>query len=150
MKKRTSVIVGVFFIFLMFGSTLAYTILSAFRTEEKKEEVSLPSGNIVYEELKEDVENFAVSEGRTLIKFYYNALCTGCSGQKTYLESVTSQNSGKILLEELTDSTAHAPKVNIRSQRGSDELVNATNDGVFESLCNLMVYPPVDCALKNV
>ena len=150
MKKRTSVVIGIFFIFLMFGSTIAYTLLSAFRTEEKKDEVELPKTSIVYEELEETVENLAVANGKTIIKLYYNVLCEGCQDQKTYLEYVTNQNSGKIILEELTDNNANAPKVNIRSQKGSDELVNATSDAVYDSLCNLIVYPPVDCALRKV
>jgi hypothetical protein len=74
----------------------------------------------------------------------------GCQEQKTYLEYITNQNSGKIILEELTDNNVNAPKANIRSQKGSDELVNATSDDVYDSLCNLMVYPPVDCALRKV
>jgi hypothetical protein len=150
MKKRISTIIGIFFIFLMSGSTIAYTLLSAFKNEEKKEEVSLPKANIVYEELNETVENLAVTNGKIIVKLYYNALCVGCQEQKTYLEYITNQNSGKIILEELTDNNVNAPKANIRSQKGSDELVNATSDDVYDSLCNLMVYPPVDCALRKV
>jgi hypothetical protein len=152
MKNRTSAVVGLFFIFLMFGSTIAYTLLSGsgFSIGGNKEEVSLPSTNIVYGELAKNVETFAMSKGRTIVKFYYNALCNGCQEQKTYLEYTANQNAGGIILEELTDNNINAPKVSIMNQRGSDELVNATNDAVFDSLCNLMFNPPVDCALRKV
>jgi hypothetical protein len=149
MKKTTSIIIGIFFIILMLGSILPYTLSLIFSTEEKPKP-SLPNTNIIYEELNSTVEDYAVANGKTVIKFYFNALCTGCQEQKKYLEEVTSQNSGKIILEELTDNAANEPRVSIRGQRGTDEFVDATSDAIFDSLCSVMSNPPVDCALRNV
>jgi len=146
MKKRTSIIIGVFFIILMFGSTIAYTLLTALRTEEQKVVVSLPTEPVVNGELKKDVENLALSKGITVVKLYYNALCTGCQEQRQALETVTNVTAaGQIILEELTDNSVNAPKVSMKSQKGSNELVNATNSAVFDSLCELMLQPPLDC-----
>lgn len=148
MKK--SAIIGIFFIVLMLGSTIAYSIMSAIRTPQSQDETKLPDTNIIDYNLTANQEEILLQNGRVIARFTYSINCLECLQQKSYLESFAKQYSDQIFLEEIKDATVQNSTLAVNSLRGSDTLTNITQENVLNVFCDLMLQPPVDCVLRKV
>jgi hypothetical protein len=150
--KKTMVIIGaVFILLLMIVQMFAYTILQAVgpQTKEKK----LLKQEIITYELPFDEESGLISQGITILKFYYTVNCLDCLNQKNSLEFLANQYKGEFLLEELqSNQTITTPILIISSARDTVTLNNATNFEIVDNLCDLMLQPPIEfrCAVRNV
>ena len=147
MANKKIAIAGIFFIILMFGSTIAYVVLMT--TNSNNNQPTLPSSKILTSELPSSTEIFMISSGYILIKFNYNINCSeNCTELRTFLEGIaTSQQT--VYLEELTLNATSEPSVQILTSSGALNVQNATVDSVTNNLCNLNI-PLTECALKNV
>ena len=146
LKISKTTILAMFFIFLMVGSTLAYSILQVFSPSEPG--IELPEGNIIDYELTSEQEIRLLTNGKTILRFEYYLTCVECLDQKTLLEGLTNQFSNQILLQEiLTDDST---SLTITSRYGQEDLKNITQDTVIDSLCSLMADPPVGCIRRGV
>ena len=151
MKMKKSAVIGIFFIVLMLGSTVAYSILSAIRTPQQNESTTLPNTNIIDYELNSKQEDLLLNNGFTVVRYVYNINCIDCLQKKSYLESFASANSKQIFLQELVgNSTVQNDALSVNSLRGYDTLANVTEGNFMDMACDYMLQPPVDCTLRNV
>ena len=148
MKK--SALISIFFIVLMLGSTLAYSILSAVNNPQQKQTTTtLPPTNIIDYELSSDMEDYLLQNGMAIAKFTYITSCLECQSQKSYLESFARQYPTQIFLEELK-GTSQGSSLVVNSYKATRTLTNVTNEKIFDAFCDAMLQPPVDCALNEV
>jgi len=152
--KVKPAIVGMFLIFLMFGSTIAYGVLQAvFYGPAQTTTTTLPDTNIVNYRLSQNQENLLLSQGKTLLLYFYNSTCSICIDQKQSLEQLvtSSKFSDQLFLEEILTNTnnANIPNLIVASYVGQKAINNITSDQITAVLCDLMVQPPVECALRK-
>lgn len=148
-SKKT--VISLFFIFLMVGSTVTYSLLQSIRQPENKE-VKLPTTNVVDYELTEEQEKLLIEDGKVVLKFLYSKACEGCLQKKNVLDSVAADNafSSQVMIEEILSSRPDLPMLTVVSYRGQKILTNYTNDDLLDALCELMVQPPVSCAVRKI
>ncbi len=159
-KFKTSWI-GLFLIAVMLFSTFAYAIIQRFNSGENGQ---LPKSNIINYQLDDNLKNAFIQYGVTMITFDYNLGCENCVAQKSTLEFFANEYKlnldnpklsiddvyGKIFLEEILDEGLDKSKTKITSAYGEDEMIDANETQIVNSLCKLMVSPPVACAIKNL
>lgn len=145
--QRTASIIALFLIFIMVGSSVAFSILQSVRTP--KAELELPNTNIINYELKPEVENYLIQNGRTIIRLDYALACVECLNRKAFLESAANQFSDQIMLVEIV-TTESIPSLTATSIYGQRSLSNVTEEEIVDVLCELMVKPPVFCAVRKV
>ncbi|MDI6798863.1 MAG: hypothetical protein QMD12_02610 [Candidatus Aenigmarchaeota archaeon] len=150
--KISKTVIALVFIFLMVGSTIAYSILKSLGlTGQTGYAVKLPEKNIIDYELDIETEKFLLDRGVTIVKLYYVQACPECLRQKSFLESFANQYSNQIILEEiLSNKTTSIPNLIISSYRGQRILENATDEEMIDAFCDLMLKPPVGCAVRKI
>jgi hypothetical protein len=148
MKLTKSKIVGIFFIILMLIP--AYSFISGIRTAQPPSEATLPGTNIIDYELTAQQEDLLLQNGKVVAKFTYSINCLECLQQKSYLESFARQYSNQIFLVEISNATVHTSALHANSLRGYETLANVTQENILDVFCELMLQPPVDCALRKV
>ena len=150
MKLDKKTVVSLFFIILMAGSTATYALLQAVR--QPVTEVNLPSSNVVNYELTEEQENLLMQNGKTILKYIYSQSCEGCLQKKNVLDSVAADKtfSDQVMVEQILSSKQGLPILTVVSYRGQKVLTNYTNDDLVDALCEMMVQPPVGCAVRKI
>lgn len=152
-KINKSLVAGLFMIFLMVGSTLAYAILQSFAPSQsqEEEEIELPEQSIIDYSLTSEQYNYLLRAGITIVEFEYSLACEECRDTKTWLEAATNEFSNQMLLIELTVSDSDAlPIVRIESSYGRRVLSKPTTDEMMESFCDLLTEPPIRCATSGM
>lgn len=134
--------IALVFIFLMFGSTFAYALLSSFRSQE--EEIQMPEGMILTYELNEKQIRYLRSRGYTLIKYSYPTGCLDCVGVINNLERITQNSEGQIFLQEIS-TVDTSPKFTITSLRGEKTINNPTNEEIENTVCDYLLSRPLWC-----
>ncbi|MEM5836293.1 MAG: hypothetical protein QXR09_02045 [Candidatus Aenigmatarchaeota archaeon] len=146
MKK--SVLLGWMLILLVLSSTLIYLISSLLI------QPSLPTGNIVEYELDIQQKNLALRQGRVLMEFFYGRNCKDCQEKISILESIANKYPDKVFLEKVlldeTPTRLHLIGFNITEnviylQEKDLEEENVTEENIMNLLCEIMLYPPVEC-----
>jgi hypothetical protein len=155
LKRRInkSLVAGLFMIFLMVGSTLAYAILQSFAPSqpEEEDEIELPEQSIIDYSLTSEQYNYLLRAGVTIVEFEYSLACEECRDTKAWLESATNEFSNQMLLIELTVGDSDAlPIVRIESSYGKRVLSKPTTDEMMESFCDLLTEPPIRCATSGM
>ena len=148
--KRIGIIAfALFFIFLMLFSIVSSSFLQSSKTNGESE-TKLPESNIVEYELTAEQENYALEQGKTILKFYYTQNCIDCLNQKTFLESLTSQFSDQMILEEVIKQGEKVPTLLVFSYYKQKNLFNATRDEIIDSVCDVLLKPPPGCVVRKV
>lgn len=138
--------IGLFLIAIMLFSTFAYAVIQSFYPRQNTQ---LPESNIVNYQLDASLKDALIQYGRTIITFEYNLGCNNCVNQKSTLEFFANEYKEQIWLEEVSDESLDVSKITISSIYGEEKLVDANETGIASSMCNLMVSPPVACALQR-
>jgi hypothetical protein len=138
---------GIFLIALFLVSSLAYTGYHFFHPAR----VEIPTKNILEEELKPEQKNYLLEKGYTLIEIRYSLNCENCLSQKNLLEQIANSQGFKeqIFLQNIADNT-NVPKIKIESIYGTKILENESQEKIIDALCELLVNPPLVCALRKV
>lgn len=147
MKK--SVLLGIVLTLLMLSSTLIYFI-SSFLLQP-----TLPTGNMVEYELDIQQKNLVLRQGKVLMEFFYGKDCSNCQEKISLLESIANEYKDKVFLEKILVNES-TPKLNfigfnitenrVYLQEKDLEGENITEENVVNVLCEVMFYPPVECA----
>lgn len=138
--------IGLFLIGVMLFSTFAYAVIQSLYPQQN---VQLPTSNIINYELDANLKNALIQYGATIIKFDYNLGCNNCINQKSLLESFANEFKQQIWLQEIVTQSLDESKIDISSFYGEDSLIDANETEIVNSLCNLMVAPPVTCAIRK-
>jgi len=145
LKISKQIFLAIFFIFLMVGSTVVYSLLQVFRPLQQ--EIELPKSNIIDYELTPEQESYLLANGKTVIEFTYNLTCVECLDQKALLEGLTNQFSDQLFLQEIL---AGSSSLTMISRYGQEDLKNITQEAIINALCNLMTNPPVGCIRRGI
>ena len=147
-KKYASLVL----MFLMLGSTITYGALQAFRGWQKSAEKApeLPESNVVDYEITAEQKNYMLRTGRTILDYRYRLACTECANQRAYIEAAARDFPTQIFVQEIIDNNATNSILSIASYYGSEQLTDPSNEEIFDTLCELMVEPPVRCATRNI
>lgn len=138
--------IGLFLIAVMLFSTFAYAVIQSL---SPKQNTQLPESNIIDYQLDPNLRNALIQYGATVITFEYNMGCNNCINQKATLEFFANEYKQQIWLEEIVDESLDVSKITISSVYGEDNVVDANETQLYNSLCKLMVSPPVTCALQT-
>ena len=147
MKK--SALLGIVLTLLMISSTLIYFISSLLPRP------GLPTGNIVEYELSVEQKNLALRQGKVLMEFFYGKDCPDCQEKIYMLESIANDYTKEVFLEKILVNES-LPKLHfigfnitenrVYLQERDLEGENITQENVMNVLCEIMLYPPVECA----
>lgn len=129
----------------MVFSTFAFSLLQSFSPVEKP--ITLPEENIINYELTPEQESILLQNGKTIAKFYYYSGCVECTTQLSFLESIANQFSNQIILQE---TLSNRTSLTIIGYYGQENLINATQEEIFDTFCELMINPPVACITRKV
>jgi hypothetical protein len=158
----TKKIVGlIMVVFLVFGFSIAGVVLQALNFGSRQK---LPEGDIVDYELTTQQANLILSQGKMILRYEYSPTCENCSEYKSYLEQLTYLTGfkGQMFLQEIisNETFADLPILDVlgftisenRYTLFKDTLQgnNVTEGNILNSVCELILRPPVDCALQNV
>lgn len=132
----------------MLSSTFIYFI-SSFLFQP-----TLPEGNIVDYELDIQQKNLVLKQGRVLMEFFYNKNCTECEEKISFLESFANEYKDKTFLEKISVIEGK-PKLHFIGFNVSENRIylqerfleeeNITEENTKKVLCEIMLYPPVEC-----
>ena len=138
--------IGLFLIATMLFSTFAFAVIQSFYP---KQNTQLPESNIINYQLDPSLRGALIQYGATIITFEYNMGCNGCVDQKSALEFFANEYKQQIWLEEIVDESLDVSEMTLSSIYGEDSLIDANETQIVNSLCILMVAPPVACALTT-
>ena len=153
MKINKTVIGGLFLIFIMIGSSIAYGILQTFTGTQtaQEDEIELPSQNIIDYRLNSEQYRYLLRIGKTIVELEYSLACDECREIKSWLEGAANEFSNQLMLIELVVGDSDAlPIVRIESSYGRIVLSEPTPDEVMSSFCDLLVDPPRRCAISGI
>jgi hypothetical protein len=146
--KRSSLI-GIFFLLLMVSSSLIYFLSSVFFHP------TLPEGNIVNYELDVQQKNLVLRKGMVLMEFFYGKECQDCQEKIYFLEDFANQYKDKVFLEKIMMNES-VPKLHFIGFNITENKVylqerllegeNIKEENVKDVFCELVLYPPVECA----
>ena len=147
MKKSS--LVGIFLILIMVSSTLLYFFSSLLF------QPTLPEGNIVDYELNVQQKNLVLRGGKVLMEFFYGKECQDCQEKIYFLENFARQYRDKVFLEKIMTNESmtrlHFIGFNITEnvvylQERFLEGEDIKEENVFNIFCELVLYPPIECA----
>ena len=148
-------------LFMMVGGFSIFPFINQAFTFKPQEQTQLPDTNLVDSALTEAQETALLQKGKTIVRFEYNSTCEKCLVIKDLLEQLAAQEKFKdqIVVEEIPSESKDLPKVGIIGFAIDGNQIrvgqkafqgNVTQEDILNSLCALMLEPPVECALRNV
>jgi hypothetical protein len=149
MKKWT----GIFLIFTMFFSSLAFAFLSKVgdtaHIQQAPEPEGLPSDFIISYRLSPLQFNQAMSTGLTVATYRYEKSCLECANQRAILErlALSQEFSGQVILEEIESSGPASLEVN--SFLGGRTIDDINQESVISVFCELVANPPLGCVTRQ-
>lgn len=146
-KMKWSSMVSIVLLLLMLGSTVTGFVLQALSsgTDEIKDQVEIPAGNIVNYELTVDQRNELMRRGMTLVEYRYQYVCENCDIHRGFLASAISEYPEQIFVQEILDDTLEKPVLEMSSLMRREILTDPSSDDIMAALCDVMVDPPVRC-----
>jgi len=162
MKVKSILLLFVLFMLVGGFSIVPYILQAAFYTPPQTGNIQVPTTDIVDYELTSEQENAILRQGKAVIRFEYSLNCEKCLETQSILEEIVNlkQFKDQIVLEEIKSSATDLPRVNIIgfAVEGNQinvgqkilQSTNVTEGEIINSLCGLMLQPPVECALRNV
>jgi len=146
-KKLVSLIL----LLIMAASTLTGFALQALSWKERSESiVEIPKSNIITYELTPEQTNYLVRQGKTVIEYRYQLVCENCDLQRSSLEALTNEFSDQLFLQEVIDSSATKPRIEMLSFYGRRLLSDPPADDILDALCAIMANPPARCITRNI
>lgn len=137
----------------MVGSTFAYGVLQSIGGLQGNEEqgISLPKESVIDYRLSAEQQRYAIRMGKTTAEFEYSLRCKNCTVVKAQTESLVSQLQDQVILSEIVvDDRLGLPVVRLESSYGRETLESADMDQIVNSLCSILVEPPLWCVRRSV
>ena len=162
MKVKSALLILVLFMLVGGFSIVPYVLQAAFYNPSTPQKTEVPDSKVVDVELTPQQENAILQQGKVIIRFEYDLTCEKCLETQNILGQLVNlkQFENQIFVEEIKSTSSNLPKVNIigfvtdsnQIRVGEKTLqgMNVTETEIINSLCGLMLQPPVECALRNV
>jgi len=147
-KMSSQKLIALIFIIVMFGSTFAYAILSAFRTPE--ETIEIPNQRIIDYKLDELQRSYLLQRGYTLIGYSYFTGCLECANLKNKLEEITLNSDDQIFLQELVSTESVSTSLSIASLKDQKTLDNPTDEEIESTVCEILINRPLWCITAEI
>lgn len=146
MKNKKMKLIALFFVVLMFGSTLTY-LVSIFTANNAGTQI--PQDKILNYALNDQQKQYLISKGFTLIEYSYPTGCLECIDVKKNLEKITQISDNQIYLQEIT-ANGEVAKLSIVSYNGGKTLNNPMNQEAETSICGLLLKKSIWCVSSKV
>ncbi len=164
MKAKSLMLILVLFMLVGGFSIVPYILQAYFYNPgtSTTNQVQVPDTDIVDYSLTPQQENAILQQGKAIVRLEYGINCEKCLETQTMLEQIVNlkQFKNQLILAEIKSSASDLPKVNIigfavennQLQIGQKFLQgeNVTETSIVNSLCSLLLRPPVECALRGV
>lgn len=148
LKLSSQKLMALLFIFLMFVSTLAFAIMSAFQTPE--ETVTIPNQKIINYELSEEQRKYLLQRGYTLMEYRYFNGCLDCINVRSELQDLTQNSEDQIFLQEIITTENTTSSLTITSLRGQKILNNPLTGQTQDTICNMLISQPIWCITSKI
>jgi len=152
--KKAGTIMAILFILLMMGSTIAYSFIQAINFGlygAGSREVKLPEKNIIDYQLSIEQERLALQQGKTVVKYSYSTTCVECLRIAAQLEDIANQLKEQVIVERLVQQSGNQTAVlTVTSTQNSKIYSSPTSENMVEGLCEVLINPPLYCALRKV
>ncbi|MCD6403288.1 MAG: hypothetical protein J7K98_03085 [Candidatus Aenigmarchaeota archaeon] len=140
-KESKQALIALLLIFLMGGSTVAFSFINTLRGGQKR--VPLPKDVVLERELSKEEELAILQTYRTIIKFTYKKDCVKCLDWKNVLENVVKKSNGQVYLVELEGNVT---RIDIYNALRSTTLTNPKDETeIKKEVCTILVDPPDWC-----
>lgn len=152
-RAKLGKLVAILLLLLMLGSTVTSFALQAFnrgRQNGNQESVELPESNIVDYEITDEQKSYLMRQGKTILEYRYQIACANCAEQRAYIEAAANEFSDQIFLQEIVDSQAIRPILEMNSFYGRLSLDDPSTEEILDGLCEIMADPPVRCVTRNI
>lgn len=148
MRKSTKQKIAVLTIIILFGmSSIAYIITGLFGTREDAQKPKALDSFVVDSELDSITESDYYRKGFTIMKFYYSEdSLINYVGQ---LPEMTRAPDGayQLIVEKIPADSTY---VKLAGPYSDEEIKNVSSQAIQDSLCSILYYPPIECALINM
>lgn len=141
MKERTAaIVIGLLMVFSMAGFAM-------FNVMPQQPQQELPS--IITTPLTKDERLFVLQTGRVLIEDFYAENCTECLGLNQFLTSFVQQFEGYAVLNIVVENET---KVQMIGRGGAirDVPFNVTQEGFLDLFCEIALYQPKECLMREI
>jgi len=153
MKLNAMTIAAILFMFLMLGSTIAYSFIQAVNNGlgGGTSKTQLPSTNVIDYQLSIDQEQLVLTQGKTVMKYSYSSTCVECLTFANQLEGLANSMNGQVFVEKLLQTSANqTATLTLTSSQNSKIYSNPTTNDLIDGLCDVLISPPVDCAVRKL
>ena len=153
MKLNAMTIAAILFMVLMLGSTIAYSFIQAinYGLGGGSSKTQLPSTNIIDYQLSIDQEQLLLTQGKTVMKYSYSSTCVECLTFANQLEGLANSMNGQVFVEKLLQTSANqTAALTLTSSQNSKIYSNPTTNDLIDGLCDVLISPPVDCAVRKL
>lgn len=145
--KLMVILVGIFLIGTMIFNIFAAPLL---QSSFSKQNLEIPKSNIIDYKMNPQVADALLQNGATIITFEYKLGCKNCIQQKYDLEYLANEYKNQIFLEEVVNESLDVSKIHVISAYSEEKLTDANSTGIFAALCNVMISPPPECAVRTI
>ncbi len=148
MKKSTTQKIAVIMIIFLFGmSSIAFIITGLFGTTENGQKPKILDSFVVDGELDSITESDYYRKGFTIMKFYYSE--NSIIDYVNQLPEMTQAPNGayQLIVEKIPADSTYAI---LAGPYGDEEIKNVTIQAIQDSLCSMLYYPPIECALMSL
>ena len=145
-KQSNMAILSLIIIAIMFVSILSYAVMNVL-SQSQSGEAQL-KGFVLRENITEDVRSYYVSRGLTFLELHYGYGADIKSIEDFPNQFMTPKSQIQLIIIEVPDyerSYAIAESLN-----GIEEINSTELNQLAKGICNVLLYPPVECILGSL
>ncbi len=148
MKKSTKKPLMALAIILIFGLSSIAFIATGIFGQQPQEQFKPLEGNVVDDPIDPATENTYIQGQFTFLRFRYKDK----DAMYSYVEQLpdimaTPGGEKQLVVNRLAANETQAEIINLN---GNYEVTNITQQGLFDALCEHVLYTPTDCLLANM
>jgi hypothetical protein len=132
---------------IMLISVLSYAFLNVFDSGNKKG-VAQITGFVMKENLSSEARQQYLQQGMTFLELHYDYLTDLASIEDFPNQFMTPFNEIQLIIIEIQDTDRQFAVV--QSLNGEEEINSTDINDIAKSLCNMLMYPPVECMLDKM
>lgn len=139
-------IMALFFIILMFGSSVTAGVINLLSKGSSQSQI--PQDKILNYKLTDVQKNYLLQKGYTIIEYDYSSGCVECISVKNKLETMAQNSDGQIYLQEILSEGMNS--VSIISLNGQKTISKPDVNQTEGDVCNLLLQRPIFCLSSQI